>query len=123
MIKDTLDSDGEIDVRRILIIPVPDVNVHMMWTRQIDMLVPKYDMVFANDPFTLLLFRERGIRTIEVPFVKRDEMAATEVRKRMVSDEKWQDLVPLPVARVIQEIDGVKRVKTIAEKQIFDHGK
>ncbi|HZC88303.1 MAG TPA: nicotinamide-nucleotide adenylyltransferase [Nitrososphaera sp.] len=123
MIKDTLDSDGEIDVKRILIIPVPDVNVHMMWTRQIDMLVPKYDMVFANDPFTLLLFRERDIRAIEVPFVKRDEMAATEVRKRMVSDEKWQDLVPSPVARVIQEIDGVKRVKTIAEKQIFDHSK
>ena len=123
MIKDTLDSDGEIDVKRILIIPVPDVNVHMMWTRQIDMLVPKYDMVFANDPFTLLLFRERGIKAIEVPFVKRDEMAATEVRKRMVSDEKWQDLVPSPVARVIQEIDGVKRVKTIAEKQIFDHSK
>ena len=123
MIKDTLDSDDEIDVKRILIIPVPDVNVHMMWTRQIDMLVPKYDMVFANDPFTLLLFRERGIRTIETPFVKRDEMAATEVRKRMVSDEKWQDLVPSPVARVIQEIDGVKRVKTIAEKQVFDHSK
>ena len=123
MIKDTLDSDGEIDVKRILIIPVPDVNVHMMWTRQIDMLVPKYDMVFANDPFTLLLFRERGIKAIEVPFVKRDEMAATEVRKRIVSDEKWQDLVPSPVARVIQEIDGVKRVKTIAEKQIFDHSK
>ena len=123
MIKDTLDSDGEIDVKRILIIPVPDVNVHMMWTRQIDILVPKYDMVFANDPFTLLLFRERGIKAIEVPFVKRDEMAATEVRKRMVSDEKWQDLVPSPVARVIQEIEGVKRVKAIAEEQVFDHSK
>ena len=123
MIKDTLDSDDEIDVRRILIIPVPDVDVHLMWTRQIDMLVPKYDMVFANDPFTLLLFRERGIKTINTPFIKRDEMAATEVRKRMISDEKWYDLVPPPVAKVIKEIGGVERVKALVENLLFDQHK
>ena len=123
MIKETLDSENEIDVKKILIIPVPDTDVHLIWTRQIDMLVPKYEVVFANDPFTLLLFRERGIATIEAPLVKREEMAATEIRRRISSGEKWQDTVPDPVAKIIREIGGVKRIKAIAEKHILGQHK
>lgn len=123
MIKKALDSDSEIDVKHILIIPVPDVDVHSMWTRQVDMLVPKYDIVFANDPFTLLLFRERGIKTEEAPLYRREEMSATKVRRRMASGEKWQELVPRPVADVIKEIGGIERIKSIAEKHSPGHQK
>ena len=87
MIKGALDVENEVDVKRILIIPVPDVNVHSIWTQYVDILVPKYDMVFANDPFTLLLFKERGIKTVEAPLIRRSEMSATEIRKKIVSDE------------------------------------
>lgn len=115
MIKDSLASE-KIDTSKVLIIPVPDVDVHSLWTRQVDMLVPKYDVVFANDSFTLLLFRERGVKTEEAPLVNRSEMQATEIRSRMVSGGKWQDLVPAPVAKIINEINGVERVKAIAER-------
>jgi nicotinamide-nucleotide adenylyltransferase len=115
MIKESLDSE-KIDASRILIIPVPDVDVHSLWTRQVDMLVPKYDVVFANDPFTLMLFRERGVRTVEAPLIDRSEMQATEIRNRMVMGGKWESLVPAPVAKIIKEINGVERVKAIAER-------
>ncbi|MEW6603859.1 MAG: nicotinamide-nucleotide adenylyltransferase [Thermoproteota archaeon] len=114
MIKESLNSE-KIDTSNVLIIPVPDVDVHSLWTRQVDMLVPKYDVVFANDPFTLLLFRERGIKTMEAPLVERSEMQATEIRSRMASGGKWEHLVPAPVAKIIKEINGVERVKAIAE--------
>ncbi|AFU57699.1 nicotinamide-nucleotide adenylyltransferase [Candidatus Nitrososphaera gargensis Ga9.2] len=116
MVKESLDSEKEVDADRILIIPVPDVDVHSLWTRHVDMLVPKYDVVFANDPFTLMLFRERGIKTIEAPLVDRSEMRATEIRNRMITGSKWEGLVPAPVARIIKEINGVERVKAIAER-------
>ena len=121
MIKETLDSESKIDVKRILIIPVPDLDVHSMWTRLVDILVPKYDVVFANDTFTLLLFRERGVRTVEAPLVKRDKISATEIRKRMATGEKWHDLVSCQVAKVIKEIGGVERIKAIAEKNTDHH--
>jgi nicotinamide-nucleotide adenylyltransferase len=121
MIKESLDSDREVDVRKVLVIPVPDVDVHSLWTRQVDTLVPKYDVVFANDPFTLLLFRERGVKTVEAPLYRRDEMAATEIRKKMAMGGRWQELVPAPVAKVISEIKGVERVKAIAERET--HGR
>lgn len=115
MIKESLDSD-RVNAGRILIIPVPDVDVHSLWTRQVDMLVPKYDVVFANDSFTLMLFRERGVKTVEAPLVNRNEMQATEVRKKMATGERWEGLVPAPVANIIKEINGVERVKAIAER-------
>jgi nicotinamide-nucleotide adenylyltransferase len=116
MIKESLDADKEIDIRKIMIIPVPDVDVHSLWTRQVDVLVPKYDVVLANDPFTLMLFRERGVKTVEAPLVERNEMQATEIRKKMATGEKWKSLVPAPVAKIIREINGVERVKAIAER-------
>jgi nicotinamide-nucleotide adenylyltransferase len=114
MIKQSLDSE-KVEAGRILIIPVPDVDVHSLWIRQVDMLVPKYDVVFANDSFTLMLFRERGVKTVEAPLVDRNEMQATEVRKKMAMGEEWESLVPAAVARIIKEINGVERIKTIAE--------
>lgn len=117
MIKEALDADGEIDAGRILIIPVPDVNDHSVWTRQVDMLVPQYDLVIANDPFTLMLFRERGTRAIEAPLVERNKLSATEIREKMARGEKnWTVLVPRGVSKVINRIDGVRRIKAIAER-------
>ncbi len=115
MIKESLDSE-KVYTSNILIIPVPDIDVHSLWTRQVDMLVPKYDIVFANDPFTLLLFRERGVKTVEAPLVERSEMQATEIRRRMAAGGQWQHLVPVPVAKIIGEINGIERIKAIAER-------
>ena len=121
MIKQSLDIDDETDVRRILIIPVPDTDVHALWTHQVDMLVPKYDVVFANDLFTLMLFQEKGIKALEAPLYRRDEMKATEIRKRMIAEEIWEDLVPIPVSKVIKEINGVERVKALSRRDVVSH--
>jgi nicotinamide-nucleotide adenylyltransferase len=86
------------------------------------MLVPKYDIVFANDPFSLLLFRERGVKAVEAPLVERSDMQATEIRKRMAGgDSRWESLVPAPVAKIIREIGGIERVKAIAERNVSGH--
>ena len=121
MIKESLDEDSEADIRRILIIPVPDIDVHSLWTHQVDMLVPKYHIVFANDPFTVTLFRERGVNVIEAPLYRRKEMAATEIRSRMVAEGNWEELVPTPVSKLIKEINGIERVKAISQKDMLGH--
>jgi nicotinamide-nucleotide adenylyltransferase len=117
MIKAALDEAG-VDAGRVLLIPVPDVDVHSLWTRQVDMLVPAYDVVYANDPFTLMLFRERGVKTVEPPLHDRSRMMATEVRRRMAEGEDWEELVPVPVARTIREIAGIERVKAISGQKM-----
>ncbi|MFL6479600.1 MAG: nicotinamide-nucleotide adenylyltransferase, partial [Nitrososphaera sp.] len=96
-------------------------DVHSLWTHQLDILVPKYDLVFANDPFTLMLFHEREIKAIEAPLYRRNEMKATEIRKRMATEEAWEDLVPLSVTKVIKEIKGVERVRALLQRDMPGH--
>lgn len=111
----------KIDMGEVLTIPVPDVDVHSLWTRQVDMLVPRYDVVFANDPFTLLLFRERKIKIEEPPLQERSRWMATEVRRRMAEGGDWEELVPAAVAKAIKEIGGVARVKAVAGREHMHH--
>jgi len=117
MIKESLSSETEFDARRILTVPVPDVDVHSSWAGQIDMLVPGYDLVFSNDSFTLMLFRERAVKVVEAPLYRRSQLSGTLIRDRMArGDARWKDFVPAAVAGVLREINGVERVKAIAEK-------
>lgn len=100
-------------LNRVLIIPVPDVENHNLWVPLIDSLVPKYSVVFSNDPLTLELFKEKGVDVKEVPLKNRKLYMATEIRRRIVSGVKWEDLVPEEVAKFLKEIKCESRLKMI----------
>ena len=70
MIRNTLIHIDEIDVRNILIIPVPDTNIHALWTHNLDLLVPPYDVVFTNDPFTIALFQQRQKKLFNLLYLR-----------------------------------------------------
>lgn len=114
MIKDSLNADTMIDCKKTLIVPVPDTNVHSTWTHTVDMLVPKYDVVFTNNEFTGYLFIQRNIAVTEPKLLNRDDLSGTEIRRRMLKNIKWTHLVTEQTQLVIQKINGVERVKKIA---------
>ena len=103
MIRNTLNSD-KIDPSRYLIIPIPDATGHAVWTAYIDQVVPKYEVVFSSDRLTLQLYKEKGVPTIEPPLLDRPRFSATEVRRRIVEEGKWKELVPKSVAKIIDPI-------------------
>jgi nicotinamide-nucleotide adenylyltransferase len=116
MIKDSLNAESEIDTKRVLIIPVPDADVHSLWTHFVDMLVPKYDVVFTNDFFTRLLFQERDIKVVEPLLYKRKELSATKIRSSMANDGDWKKFVTRQTAKVVEDINGIERIKAIFAK-------
>jgi len=102
---------------RVLLIPVPDVENHNLWVPLVSSLVPKYSVVFSNDPLTLELFREAGIETKEVPLKNRSLYKATEVRRRISEGKEWKDLVPREVADYLREIKGEERLRNLKSKK------
>jgi nicotinamide-nucleotide adenylyltransferase len=116
MIKDSLVADSSVDMKKILLIPVSDVNMHSLWTHQVDILVPKYIVVFTNDILTALLFKQRGIEVVEPPLYQRKELSATKVRSRMAKDEDWKELVTIQTTKVVEDIHGIERIKAIIAK-------
>lgn len=112
MIKAALD-DADVDSRRWLAVPIPDATAHAVWTAYIDMLIPRYDLVFSNDPLTAQLFIERHVKLLRVPYLKREVYQAAEIRRRMLEGKSWAQLVPKPVARIIRQIKGVQRIQAL----------
>jgi len=39
----------------------------------------------------------------------------TEIRRRMLKGENWEKFVPENVVQIIREIEGVKRLQTVAQ--------
>ncbi len=79
---------------RIEIYFIPDLDNHVKWIEKIDTIVPKFDIVFSNDELTKHLYSKRTVKVISIPFLKRDELSGTHIRDLIISDQKWEHLVP-----------------------------
>ncbi len=100
-------------LQKIFLIPVPDIGIHRLWTYNVDLLVPRYCIVFTNDQFTTMLFKERGVEIIHPELIDRKELSATEVRYRIANDKNWKELVSAGTVKIIEELNGIERIKTI----------
>jgi nicotinamide-nucleotide adenylyltransferase len=116
MVKAALEEAG-IDCRRVLIIPLPDSPAHSLWVASVKATVPKFDVVFSNDPLTRRLFQEEGFTVLDIPFYERSTFSATEVRRRMLKGEPWEELVPKFVAKIIREVGGLERLKQLNQQK------
>jgi nicotinamide-nucleotide adenylyltransferase len=117
MIRRALEEEG-IAPSRYWIISVPDVHVHMTWVSHLVGYTPKFTVVYTNEPLTRRLFVEAGYKVEPVPFVKREVYSATEIRKRMLNGQNWEQLVPNSVVQFIKEISGVERIRDLAKSDI-----
>ncbi|PIN97638.1 MAG: cytidyltransferase, partial [Nitrosopumilus sp. CG10_big_fil_rev_8_21_14_0_10_33_7] len=57
-------------------------------------IVPKFNIIFTNDELTRHLYSKRDVTVLSIPFVKRDILSGTNIRNMIISDQKWEDLVP-----------------------------
>lgn len=111
-------SENGISASRYYIIPVQDIECNSVWVSHIKMLTPPFERVYSGNPLVQRLFLEEGFQVTSPPLYYRDKFSGTEVRKRMLQDENWEELVPESVVEVINEIDGVARLQHLDLKEI-----
>ena len=110
MIISSLDSES---LKRVKVFYVPDIGDHEKWTYHVDSIVPKYDVVFSNDDFTLSLYKKRGMQVIEVPLLQRDMISGTKIREMILQEKDWSDLVPEGTKNVLLKINAKERLANI----------
>jgi len=108
-------NEAKISPSKYWIIPIRDMNVHMMWVAELKGYTPKFEYVYSNEPLTRRLFMESGFPVESIPFNKRHLYLATEIRERMLKNKSWTTLVPKSVAEYIRKIDGVGRLRDLAK--------
>ncbi|MCK5560727.1 MAG: nicotinamide-nucleotide adenylyltransferase [Thermoplasmata archaeon] len=102
------------NVDNYYLIPIPDINRYAVWVSHVESLVPPIDIVYTNNQLTRRLFTERGYNVKSPKLYDREQFSGTKIRKLMIADCDWEALVPSEVAKIISDIDGVKRLKDLA---------
>jgi len=95
---------------RTLIIPIRDVNRYSVWVNHIESYLPPFDIVFSNSELTRSLFKQAGYEVRKTKAYNVKQYSATVVRSRIVSGRKWEDLVPEPVARMLEAMGARQRL-------------
>jgi nicotinamide-nucleotide adenylyltransferase len=100
-------------LKRVKIFYIPDIDDHEKWTYHIDSIVPKYEIVFSNDDFTLSLYQKRGIKTMQVPLEEREKFSGTYIREMIAAGKNWKEFVSEGTKNVLLKIDAQKRLAEI----------
>ena len=112
MISKSLEDEG---IHNYFLVPIEDIHRNAVWVSHVESVVPPFDVIVANNPLTRVLFEEKGYQVEVPPLYDRKKYSGTEIRKRMIDGSDWEELVPDAVVRVIKEIDGVRRIRILAE--------
>lgn len=112
MIKKTLAVE-DIAPSRYYIIPIQDVGRNAIWVSHVISLTPPFKKVYSHNPLVKRLFQEAGYDVKEPLLYDRETYSGTEIRKKMLENKDWKNLLPTPVTEVINEISGVQRLKEI----------
>ncbi|MDB2242373.1 nicotinamide-nucleotide adenylyltransferase [Halorubrum ezzemoulense] len=97
------------------VVPIEDLDRNSVWVSHVQSMTPRFDVAYSNNPLVVRLFEEAGVEVRQSPMFRRDVLEGTELRERMIRGREWADLVPDSVVDVIREVDGVERIRRIAE--------
>ena len=113
-------AEIDVDPSRYYIIPMQDINFNAIWASHVKMLTPPFSIVYSGNPLVKQLFAEEGYEVRQPPLYDRIHLSGTEVRRRILEDKNWQELVPKATADLLKEIDGVNRLKNLSVKEVSD---
>lgn len=99
--------------KKIDIFFIPDLDNHQKWIKMIATIVPKFDVVFTNDDLTKHLFSRQKINIVSIPFLNRDILSGTNIRHLIISDQKWEHLVPSGTRKFLLDAGAKARLQDL----------
>ena len=106
MIQDVL-KDHKINAE---IMAVPDINENEKWVDHVKTIIPDFNIVYTGNDLTEQLFKEKDTAVRKITLIP--GISATEIRKRIINNENWQELVPKEIISYIRKINGIERIKS-----------
>jgi nicotinamide-nucleotide adenylyltransferase len=108
-----------VDLSKIITVTLPTLEVNRTAVHYVKLYSPRFDAVITLNPVIKSIFIEEGYEIIEPPEFNREKYRGSYIRRLMSEDrEEWRELVPPPVSALIDEINGVKRVKMLYSEKL-----
>jgi nicotinamide-nucleotide adenylyltransferase len=121
MIHASLIESG-IDLKKCYIVPVVNDENNARWFCHLKSMVPHFDILYSGNEFVTSLVSD-DIRVLKPGFSKKREYNGTNIRKLMSNSQSWKKLLPQSVARIIEEVDGVTRIRFLLNEKILEKEK
>jgi nicotinamide-nucleotide adenylyltransferase len=107
---------SEIGLRECSVVtPLQDIQRNSVWVSHLRSMVPRFNVVYSNNPLVIQLMSEAGIKIRRSPMYQREQYSGTVIRKLMRDGGEWSGLVPGSVADYIREIGGVPRLMAVSK--------
>jgi len=102
----------EANIKNYKILSVKDFNNDEKWAGSIRDLA-KFNVVYTMNLWTERCFEKIGIPVKRHRLYENDRYSGTEIRKRILEDKEWRNLVPVSVAKFIRSIKGEERIRNL----------
>ena len=114
MIRNSI-KESDVDLNRCIVLAIENQFNIATWASYLKSVLPKFDRVYSGNDYVSMLLADSDIDVVSPKFFDRKKYNATRIRNMIINDENWQELVPSAVSKVIDTIDGINRIKVIAQ--------
>ncbi|MFB6168605.1 MAG: nicotinamide-nucleotide adenylyltransferase [Haloferacaceae archaeon] len=102
------------------VVPIEDLERNAVWVSHVQSMSPTFDVAYSNNPLVVRLFEEAGVEVRQSPMFRREVLEGTEIREQMERGDDWRAHLPGPVVEVVEEIDGVARIRQVGNTDTND---
>ena len=95
------------------VVPLDDMDRNSVWVSHVQSMSPWFEVAYSNNPLVVRLFQEAGVEVRQTRMFNRDRLKGSEIRRLMREGEDWERSVPGAVAEVVEEIDGIERIRAV----------
>lgn len=109
-------KEAKVNLSKCYVIPVANDENNARWIAYLRSMAPSFDVLYSGNDFVkhLALSQDRSVAVKSPKFAKKKEYNGTNIRRLMLAGSRWKQLVPPAVARVIEQVNGIGRMKVLA---------
>jgi nicotinamide-nucleotide adenylyltransferase len=100
------------NINNFKIYSVLDYPDDVLWAKKVLRTTKSRSIIFTRNPWTKRCFKKIGVKVKAHPLFF-NKLSATKIRRRVVKNQKWQNLVPSPVFCLLKRVHGEKRIKSL----------
>ena len=114
--------EGGVDVSKIIIIPLIDIEDNAMWFPMLVSMLPPFDIIYSGNRLVVSL-ASSYLEVRSPKFVRKKHYNGSYIRHRILSGQKWSNLVSKSVFDIICSIDGINRIIKIGKHENLEYRK
>ncbi|MFX1370429.1 MAG: nicotinamide-nucleotide adenylyltransferase [Promethearchaeota archaeon] len=104
----------EISSNQYEIFFIPDIFNAKKWVDHVISIVGNFSSVYSNSDWVRELFLNKEIKIEKKIIIFKKKFNGNHIRKLIINnDKKWRSLVPKEVVELIENFEGIKRIKSL----------